>query len=214
MKIYAKGKRIKKKKGKIITIILLLIIIACSIYLFAGDTLLGLERKNETDENTIFENFINQNEMNQNTVKIDETVDVSNIPKKIGSYQVVGQIVIDKLKETKNIIDTCDDTSLNVAPGQQYGPNINKPGNVVICGHNWDSMFKHLSELKKGDTFYLINSKTKTKVKYKIAEDAYISSPKSTTPIKQTQNVKREVTLYTCTSTGLERIICKAYEVE
>lgn len=214
MKIYARGKRVKKKKGKMITFILLLIIIACLIYLFAGDTLLGLERKNETDENAIIENLINQNGINQNTVKIDETVDISNIPKKIGSYQVVGQIIIDKLKETKNIIDTCDDTSLNIAPGKQYRPNINEPGNVVICGHNWDSMFKHLSELKKGDTFYLINRNTKTKVKYKISENAYISSPKNTAPIKQTQNVKREVTLYTCTSTGLERIICKAYEVE
>ena len=200
MAIYSKGKRAKMRhKSKLITLFLILIVIACLIYLFVSnsDLVLGKNNENMTNEeegNQITENIV-ANEMMQNEIKEDEIADVE-IPKKIGSYKVVGQIVMEQFGETKNVIGTCNETSLNVSPAQQYGPSINQPGNVVICGHNWDSMFEHLSELEKGDTFYMINSETK--VKYKV-DYVSVNDPSNKSCLRQNQDEKREVTLYTCT---------------
>ncbi len=215
MAIYSRGKRAKKGKlniGKIFTIILILIILACLgfiIYVNIKESQIGKEQpENEIDETNVIENLVEQNVIEE---KKDEIVD-KDIPSSLDGYDVVGQIVMDKYDSTRNILSICTEDSLNVSPTQLLmNPSINEPGNFCIIGHNWDDLFQYLSEMEKGDTFYLISRKAKTKVKYKI-DRVYVCEPDDLSCLEQNEDGKREVTLITCVIGGARRIIAKAYE--
>ncbi len=216
MAIYSRGKRAKKtklSKGKIFTIVLILIILACLgfiIYVHIVESQIGT---GSTDANEIEEVNIIQNVVEQNVIeeKKDEIVD-KDIPSSLDGYDVVGQIVMDKYDATRNILSICTEDSLNVSPTQLLmNPSINEPGNFCIIGHNWDDLFQYLSEMERGDTFYLISRKAKTKVKYKIKE-VYVCEPDDLSCLEQNNDGKREVTLITCVIGGAKRIIARAYE--
>ena len=211
MAIYSKGKRTKKaKRNKLVTFCLILIIVGCIFYLIFSNYLPPQneiqEGQTEMVENEI-ENILEENEIE----KQDEVVEDADIPAKIGNYKVVGQLVIDKIGVDKNILNICDNSALQLSVAKLYGPSLNEPGNFCICGHNWGNMLKKLSTLKKGDTFYMINSKTKTKVTYKV-QKVYTIDPKDLSCLDQNNDGKREVTLITCTPGGAKRVVCKARE--
>lgn len=66
--------------------------------------------------------------------------------------------------------------------------------------------------MQVGDTFYLINAESKTKVTYQIY-NMYTCVPEDLSALDEIQNGKREVTLITCNPGGLTRLICKAREI-
>lgn len=143
--------------------------------------------------------------------KVDEISDVE-IPEKMGNYQVLGQLVIEKIGVTKNILDISENDSLKLSVAKLYGPNVNESGNFCISGHNWNNMLKRLSEMQVGEDFYVINRETKTKVNYKIY-NMYTCVPEDLSCLDQNHDGKREVTLITCNPGGLTRLICKAHEI-
>ncbi len=200
---YAKDKRQHSKNVKVISIILALIILA----------IIGLLLENELLENknkaigTI--NPIVEDEQNN---KHEEIVNVDYIPEKMGNYKVLGRLVIDKIGVDNNILEVCDDDSLKLSVTKFYGPGVNEPGNIVICGHNWGGILKRLSELKKNeDTLYMINRETKTKVNY-IVSDMFTCGPRDLSILEQNNDGKRKVTIYTCTPSGANRVVCIAKE--
>ncbi len=206
MAVYSKDRK-QSKKGRFVTIILLLIIILGIFYLvfsnelFAQESeLLGTVRPIGEDQNKIEEK------------KQDEIVsDISNIPKKMGNYEVLGQLVMDKIGVNKNILISCDNKSLNLSLARWVGPSVNEPGNLCICGHNWGSMLKKLSEMQVGDTFYMISRRNKTKVNYKVYK-VYTCGPRDLSCVESYQKGTREVTIITCTPGGAKRVVCKARE--
>ena len=219
-----KAKRAKERqlnKKKVIICILVVIIIIVGIYFAisqnpfksAKNNTNDLEEKNNI-QNSLEENTENNTENNteepQNQEQEDEISDAV-IPEKMGNYEVLGQIVIEKIGVTKNILNISEDASLKLSVAKLYGPNVNSSGNFCICGHNWNNMLKRLSEMQVGDEFYIINRKTKTKVDYKIYKK-YTCVPEDLSCLDQNNDGKREVTLITCNPGGLTRLICKARE--
>lgn len=209
--VYARAKRAKKdNKKKVVICISLVIILVAIIYLVISNRLWEVQSSPEQEENIA---DIQQNDTEETIVeeKVDEISDVE-IPEKMGNYQVLGQLVIEKIGVTKNILDISENESLKLSVAKLYGPNVNESGNFCISGHNWNNMLKRLSEMQVGDDFYVINRQTKTKVNYKIY-NMYTCVPEDLSCLDQNHDGKREVTLITCNPGGLTRLICKAKEI-
>ena len=145
---------------------------------------------------------------NQDTKKY-ENVD---IPEQLGGYDVLGQLVLEKINVRQNILYKTEDESLKLGVTKFYGPKINETGNFCICGHNYNNILKRLDEMNVGDEFYIITRETKERVDYKIY-DKYSCEPEDLSCLNQNQDGKKEVTLITCNPGGLTRLICKAREI-
>ena len=209
MAVYAKARRAKKKqinKKKVICTILLFIIIILLILYFISCKFWKNEKEEITETQNIVEEDANDVE-NQS-----EIVDISNIPEKMGKYDVLGQLVIDKIELTKNILNISENESLKLSVAKLYGPNLNESGNFCIDGHNWNNMLKRLSEIEVGDTLYIINRNTKEKVNYEVF-NTYTCVPEDLSCLNQNNDGKKELTIITCTPGGAKRFICKAREV-
>ena len=180
------------------------------------------EEKNEQQENNNTEE--NNEQVEQTEEKVDETTtiqentikqdieDKNKIPEKMGGYNVLGRLVIEKVNISKNILNVSNEKSLKVSAVKLYGPNINEVGNFCICGHNWKSMLKRVLELEVGDTFYLIDRQTLNKVNYKIY-NIYTCMPKDLECLNQNTEGKRETTIITCNPGGITRLIIKGKEI-
>lgn len=210
--VYARAKRAKKKKQnkkKVVTGIILGVMILAISYLIISNKLWEI-KDNPTQETNSDIKQNNTEEMMIVEEKQDEISDVE-IPAQMGNYEVLGQLVIEKINVTKNILDISENGSLKLSVAKLYGPNLNESGNFCISGHNWNNMLKRLSEMQVGDTFYMVNRKTKTKVNYEIY-NMYTCVPEELSCLDQNHDGKREVTLITCNPGGLTRLICKARE--
>ena len=197
-----------------ITCLLLAIVIIAVIYLAVSNKLLDLfkEKEETPEEQPVAE--VQETEEPEEDEDKDEEVDVSDIPDKMGGYNVIGKLVIDKIGVNKNIIgvNTKDSLDLSVT-SLVKGPVINESGNLCLSGHNYENMLARLPELQEGDTFYIIAKDKKTKVNYQIYK-MYTCFPKDLSCLNQnTKNGLREVTLITCTKGAVTRLICKAREI-
>ena len=136
------------------------------------------------------------------------------IPEKLGGYDVLGQLVIEKIGVRQNVLSKTENASLKLGVTKFYPPqvDINEPGNFCICGHNWNNILKRLDEMEIGEQFYIITKETKERIDYEIY-DKYSCEPTDLSCLDQNQDGKKEVTLITCNPGGLTRLICKAREV-
>ena len=199
-----KTRKTKMKKGKVVILTgLVFILIGALVYLMNDSLNFGVS--NEIDCIAVVNQVANNEIIRPQKVK---TTDVSSLPSKMGNYEVVGQLVIDKIGVKRNILAICDDPALDLSIAKLYGPEVNEPGNFCVCGHR-ETMFKTLDTLKKGDTLYMINKKTKTKVNYEVYK-VYECSPYDLSCLEQNEDGKREVTIITCTPSGAKRVVCKA----
>ena len=213
---YEKGKRYINKKGKLnkkkVFGVVCIVIIVISIVLYS---LLKPKKDSsnaETEENTINTAEIEEKiDENQNEAEA-QTIIGSDLPDKMGNYNVIGELVIEKIGVKNNIIEKTDNNSLDLSVTKFYGTDINNMGNICITGHNYSKMLKRLSELNVGDTFYMVNKKESTKVEYKIF-DMYTCNPTDLECLDPRYNGVKEVTLITCNPGGLTRLICKAKEI-
>ena len=212
MTVYARAKRAKEKKinkKKVAICIILLVMFLAIIYMIISNKLWEIKSNPIQEEN----NNITQSNTEEviEEKKQDEISDVE-ILEKMENYEVLGQLVIEKINVTKNILNRSENASLKLSVAKLYGPNVNESGNFCISGHNWNNMLKRLSEMQVGDTFYMINRETKTKVNYQIY-NMYTCVPEDLSCLDQNHDGKREVTLITCNPGGLTRLICKAREI-
>ena len=212
MTVYARAKRAKEKKSnkkKITTCIILLVLLIAIAYLMISNKLWEVK---PTSEETIADLPPNNTEEEIVVEEKQDEISYVEIPEKMGNYEVLGQLVIEKIGVTKNILNISENASLKLSVAKLYGPNVNESGNFCISGHNWNNMLKRLSEMQVGDTFYVINRETKAKVNYKIY-NMYTCVPEDLSCLEQNDDGKREVTLITCNPGGLTRLICKAHEI-
>lgn len=192
MKKHFKGKHLKEKpKSKKKKIIISFLIIVIIIFF----------TKNIEKLQNLYEKII---------LKITTTSEVIDIeiPDKMGGYNVLGILVIDKLEIQKNILDKTTDSSLNISVTKFYGSNINEEGNFCITGHNYKETFADLNKLEIGDTFYIIDKNSK-KVTYKIY-DMYTVNPNELECLSQKTNGRKEVTLITCNPRRTNKIYYKS----
>lgn len=212
--IYHRGRRaIEKKinKKKVVGVILVIMIIV-----FFVVNMLSEKKDDEQEINTSAE-LSNTPQNTTNTIQEEveekkyEDVD---IPEKLGGYDVLGQLVIEKIGVRQNVLSKTENASLKLGVTKFYPPqvNINEPGNFCICGHNWNNILKRLNEMEIGEQFYIITRETKERIDYEIY-DKYSCEPTDLSCLDQNQDGKKEVTLITCNPGGLTRLICKAREI-
>ena len=135
------------------------------------------------------------------------TADPNAMPDKLGSYNVLGKLVIEKIKLEQYILDKTEEEALKQGLTKLYGNGLNKAGNLTITGHNTEKMFKDLDKLEKDDTFNLID-KSGTKGTYKVT-DILTVEPDDLTPLLS-NNQEKEVTLITCKEGSTKRLVVKA----
>lgn len=132
------------------------------------------------------------------------------MPEKMKSYSILGEIEIPKINLKKYILDHYTDESLDLSVTRFWGNGIHEAGNFSIIGHNYKGMFRDLKELEIGDTFTITDREGRI-CTYVIYEN-FIVEPDDVSCIEDTLKGKREVTLITCTTGGAKRLILKAKE--
>ena len=220
---FSKGKhtkkREKKSKKKLVLILVVILLIIMAVYVNAHKDKQAVMNANNEGNQVVNEIDNDEHEeivmMEENEVPKEEAKNPAedDFPDQIGGYQVIGQVVIDKIGVKKSILNKTTNKALKLSITHFYGASVNKPGNMVVTGHNISSQFGSLKLLNVGDTFYVIDKATGSSVTYKIY-DIFTSMPDDTDRgINQNTNGKREVTLVTCNPGGLTRRIFKAREV-
>ena len=128
-------------------------------------------------------------------------------------YNVAATLSIPKIDLKYPVLTETSDELLKNALTKFWGPEANEVGNFVIAGHNYKNkkFFGRLSEMQIGDTLQLTDVKG-NELTYQIYE-IYTVDPSNNDCTTQLTDGKREVTLITCTATGLERLIIKATEI-
>lgn len=189
-KHFKKGnnKKFNKKKLAFIAALLLVVSLLCLMKVLDNEK---NQMNNEVSINATQSNLIISNEIN-----VPIAVGY-NIPNKIEDYEVIGEIVIDKINVDKYILNKTTNKSLDLSVTKFYGPNANDIGNFCITGHNYEGLFKELRQLEINDTFCIVDKKNYEKVTYKIY-DKYTVYPTNLECLNQDTNNKREVTLITC----------------
>lgn len=135
------------------------------------------------------------------------------MPEEIKGYTVLGTIQIPKIELETYILSETTTKSLNISVTKLCGPDINEIGNFCITGHNYNNnkMFGKIKKLEKGDTIILTDIYGDN-VTYQVY-DKFETNPKDISSLSQETKWDREVTLITCTTGAINRIIIKAVEV-
>ena len=135
------------------------------------------------------------------------------LPTEVGGYKVVGKLEIPKINLSTYILEETNDDSLKESVTKLCGPNINEAGNFCILGHNYNktTMFGNLKKLEINDTITLINMYGQ-KVQYMVY-DIYKVYPNEVECLNQETYGNREVTLITCTTGAIKRLVIKATEI-
>lgn len=145
-------------------------------------------------------------------VKQNTLVEYANMPKEIKGYQVIGKIEIPSIQLENYILSQTNTKALKVAVTKLTGPNINEVGNFCIAGHNYKNMkmFGAIKKLQVGDSIILTDTYDRS-VTYKVYQ-TYQTNPKDVSCLEQETLGERELTLITCTTGAIKRVIVKAVE--
>lgn len=160
-----------------------------------------LANKEEYNEEKIITN--NNEEHNKNNI---------DFPKEIEGIEVVGKLEIPKINLTTYMLAETTKETLNKSVTKLCGPKVNGVGNLCVTGHNYhnDKMFGNLKKLENGDDIYVTDMKGNT-IKY-IVQDMYKVYPNEIDCLSQETNGERQITLITCTTGAIKRLIVKAIE--
>lgn len=136
-----------------------------------------------------------------------------NMPQNINGYEVLGKLHIPKIELDTYVLAETNKSTLNTSVTKLCGPKVNGIGNFCITGHNYinDKMFCNLRKLEVNDKFFLTDIYENT-VEY-VIYDIFKVKPEETQCLSQETGGEREVTLITCTTGALKRLIIKAIEI-
>ncbi len=207
---------INNKKTKIILLVAI-------IFIAMFFALVNLNKDNENmhinQSNLITEQCSNVNEKcnkeetNSNLESRNYKQNEVDFPKEIEGVEVIGKLEIPKINLTTYILAETSKENLNKSVTRLCGPKANGVGNICITGHNYykDNMFGDLKKLEKGDRFYITDMKGNV-LEYEVY-DIYKVYPKETECLSQETGGERQVTLITCTTGAIKRLIVKAVEI-
>ena len=124
-----------------------------------------------------------------------------------------GKIEIPKIELDTYILAETNEDSLNQSVTKLCGPEVNKIGNLCITGHNYNrkTMFGKLKKLEMGDSIFITDRKG-GKIEYRVYQIDKVNS-KEVSCLSQETEMEKEITLITCTTGALKRLIVKAVEV-
>lgn len=203
-------------KGKIILTILFVISLILLIY-----NIIYTKKENIVEISTKIEvkksNNINMKDAMEkfNNGIISDTVEVKEyafIPQYIQNFLVIGELQIPSINLDTYILNDSSNKALNISVTKLTGPKINEVGNFCITGHNYlkDNMFGRLKKVNIDDKIILIDTFGKQK-EYRVYKKLEIE-PSDVSVLNQDTKGKVEVTLITCTTGAMKRIVVKAIE--
>lgn len=166
------------------------------------------------EENNIMEvNSIKQTPVPVSTSNYKKIEAYTNMPKEIDGYEVIGRLQIPKIELDTYVLSETNKNSLNKSVTKLCGPKVNGVGNLCITGHNYinHKMFSKLKRLENNDKI-LVTDIYDNKVEY-VVYDTYKVKPDEVECLSQETEGEREITLITCTTGALKRLIVKAIEV-
>lgn len=182
--------RINYKKVAIVVVIIAVIIIGIAFAVY----MIGKEKENEQ-----------ANSNNTNTVQ--EPPVEEGMPSVYEGYSVLGELLIDKIEYSGYVLDSTESSAMEKGPVKLYGVNANEDGNLCIVGHNYDEIFKRLSELKVDDNFTLID-RSEMGQNYVVKEVTEVE-PTDLNSLMPVQG-KKQVTLITCIEGSTKRLVVRA----
>ena len=199
---------INNKKTKLVLLIAIIFIAVFAIF-----------NVSEKSENTNQINYITEECSNINK---EEKLNISNaiykqneidFPTEVEGVEVIGKLEIPKINLTTYILAETSKENLNKSVTKLCGPKVNGVGNLCITGHNYhnNNMFGDLKKLKNGDKILITDMKGNT-IEYQV-NDTYKVYPKETECLLQETGGERQVTLITCTTGAIKRLIVKATEI-
>lgn len=100
-----------------------------------------------------------------------------------------------------------NDEDLITSPVRQFGSS--SEDNLVIAGHNYDQHFGRLKDLESGDEVYL-TSPDNQPLTYQVVK-IEVLNPEETERMK---NSSYDLTLYTCTYGGSQRVTIRCQRIE
>lgn len=218
----------KSKYSNFLTIILIVAIVFVIVLVSILAVNAYKRYKNDKDaENAIsrFENNIGQNNdtnnSGQNLIEQNVTNDTTGgdtsgeVTRQVTYYNnfvMIGYIEIPKINIKYPILEKETVPSLEQSVAVRYpdNPKLNKPGNVVIAGHNYRNgqFFSNLKNVATGDIIKITDANGQTLV-YTIYEK-YETTPEDVAYITRDIGDNTEITLVTCTDDSSARIIVKA----
>ena len=223
--------------SKALTVILIMIIVAViGLLAYLGFDYYSKYRTNKdgeafvdtlTDGITVDAPEANDNTINANSTEniittqtetnsVDTTSGGTTVKKRpmYKGFYTLGSIEIPKTNVKYPILEKVTKKSLETAVAVVWPENatLNKPGNVVIVGHNYRNgvFFSNNKKLSKGDKIY-ITDLNKNRVAYTIY-NIFEASDTETKFYNRNTDGKREITLSTCTDDSSARLIIEARE--
>ena len=170
-----------------------------------------------SDENTVNPNSPENIITTQTETNSVDTTSGGTTTKKRPMYKgfyTLGSIEIPKTNVKYPILEKVTKRSLETAVAVVWPENatLNKPGNVVIVGHNYRNgvFFSDNKKLSKGDKIYITDLE-KNRVAYTIY-NIFEASDTDTKFYNRDTDGKREITLSTCTDDSSARLIIEARE--
>lgn len=123
---------------------------------------------------------------------------------------VIAKLEIPKINLITDVLKDYSEDNLKISVTKFYKGLPNEEGNFCIAGHNYivSNMFHNLKRLEIGDMIYLTD-RFKGKLEYYIFEKQIVN-PKDVNCLSQETEGNIELTLITCTSDSMNRIIIKA----
>lgn len=212
------------KYGNVLTVILVILIIAIliGVGLLVYNYVIKPKIENnrtieaiaEFDRNTEEEEAVEENNNNTSIEPIHPSENTSEVQKKTyyNGFVMIGYITIPKTNVKEPILDVVTPESLNTAVAVLYPSNaeLNKPGNVVIIGHNYRNgkFFSNNKNLSTGDKI-TIKDATGNELVYTIYQK-FETTEQDTSFYNRDTNGACEITLSTCTDDAKARIIILA----
>lgn len=198
-------------KNKIIVIknIFVIVIFSIAIIFF----ICSLIYKKKTKEETVTVSAKEMKVVANETKNLKEYIPTKILPEEIEGFEVLGKLEIPKIKLSTYILAETDNKSLRTSVTKLCGPNINELGNFCIIGHNYNkkTMFGNLKKIEINDTATLTNVYGQ-KVEY-LVYDIYVIYPNEIECLNQETYGNRELTLITCTTGAIKRLVVKLTEI-
>ena len=148
--------------------------------------------KNSIAENS--ENIISEETIEMKTINID-------------GYDYIGTITIPSLSLELPIMSEFNYDRLQIAPCRYYGSIYTD--DLIICGHSYKSHFKSLASLEQKEIIIFTDVTGKDYI-YEVLE-IEVLNPKEVS--KMIDN-EFDLTLYTCTNDGLNRVTIRCNKVK
>lgn len=193
------------KLGKIFILIgILLLIASISLLTYNVYEEINAGKKSETALKIIKNNIENTNEIINPEIiyNEDKVMKTTNI----NGYDYIGTITIPTINLELPVMSEYDYNRLEIAPCRYYGSIYTN--DLIICAHSYKTHFKYIDKLKQKDLILFTDINNNTHV-YEVLEIEILKP----TEVSEMINSDFDLTLYTCTYDGQNRITVRCNKI-